>query len=135
VPATPNIAVALLAVAIAGPAVAPPPAPGQWQRLGPVVNSRPGQGVHFFRTAVSPKSLGVVVTSSSARPIRVHWFSYCEFESDDYTTQENQQTLTGLHSVIAYPPVFDGATLCYVSVTASAGRGSISAAVFAQKST
>jgi hypothetical protein len=84
---------------------------------------------------VSPKSLGVVVTSPSTHAIRVHWFSYCEFESDDYTTQENQQTLTGLHNVTAYPPVFDGATLCYVSVTASAGRGSINAAVFAQTPT
>jgi hypothetical protein len=119
----------LLALALAVPA---PPAPGQWHQLGAAVKSRPGKQIHFFRTATSPKSLGVVVRSSSSRPIRVYWWTYCEFESDDATFEEHQQTITGTHMVVAYPPVLSGATLCYVSVNAGAGgQAAVAAASFA----
>jgi hypothetical protein len=107
-----------------------PPVPGPWHRLGPAVTSRPGKQTHFFRTATNPKALGVVVTSSSARRIRLHWWSYCEFESDDAETQEDQATVTGVHTVVAYPPVLSGATLCYVSVVAQIASGKVVAAVF-----
>lgn len=120
----------LAALAVAVPA---PPAPGQWHQLGAAVGSKPGKKVQFFRTATWPKRLAVVVTSSTARPITVYWWTYCEFESDDATFEEHQQTLTGTHLVVAYPPVLDGATLCYVSVNAGAGgRAAVAAGSFDQ---
>ena len=97
------------------------------------MKSKPGKQVHFFRTATSPKSLAVVVRSSTARPIKVYWWTYCEFESDDASFEEHHQTLTGTHTVVAYPPVLSGATLCYVSVNAGAGgQASVAAASFDQ---
>ena len=98
-----------------------PPAPGQWQQLGATVASRPGKQVHFFRTATfrtptNPTQLGLVVRSSTSQPIRVSWFTYCEIQSDDYYTEQHQQTITGRHEVVAYPPVFDGATRCDIAV-------------------
>src|SRR5579883_1116093 len=111
-------AILLAALAIAVPA---PPAPGHWRQLGATVASRPGTQVHFFRTAlfpnpVDPAHLAVVVTSSTAQPIRLRWFAYCELQSDDYYTEEHQQTVTGTHEVVGYPPVFSGATRCDVAV-------------------
>jgi hypothetical protein len=114
-------------------AVSPPPSGGPWHQLGAAVKSKPGKQVHFFRTATSPKSLAVVVRSSTARPIKVYWWTYCEFESDDASFEEHHQTLTGTRVVIAYPPVLSGATLCYVSVNAGAGgQASVAAASFDQ---
>jgi hypothetical protein len=113
-----------------------PPAPGQWRQLGATVVSRPGRPSHFFRTALlrtttNPAHLGVVVRSSTARPIRVSWFSYCEFQSDDYYTEQHQQTITGRHEVVAYPPVFNGATRCDVSVSIRGiPHAAVAAAVF-----
>ena len=95
------------------------------------MTSRPGKQIHFFRTATSPKNLGVVVTSRSSQPIRVYWWTYCEFESDDATFEEHHATITRTHTVVAYPPVLSGATLCYVSVNAGAGgRAAVAAASF-----
>lgn len=121
--------IALLAtLALAVPA---PSAPGQWHQLGAPAQSKPGKQVHFFRTAPSPKNLAVVVASSTARPIRVYWWTYCEFESDDAAFEEHHATITGTHLVVAYPPVLGGATLCYVSVVAGAGgRAAVAAASF-----
>lgn len=120
----------LAALALAVPA---PSAPGPWHQLGAPAASKPGQQLHLFRTATSPKSLAVVATSSSARPIRLHWWTYCEFESDDAAFEEHQETITGTHLVVAYPPVLTGATLCYVSVYAGAGgRAAVAAASFDQ---
>jgi hypothetical protein len=128
------VAAALLtALALIVPA---PAAPGHWQQLGATAASRPGKQVHFFRTAMfrtptNPAQLGVVVRSSTSRPIRVSWFSYCEFQSDDYYTEQHQQTITGRHEVVAYPPVFDGATRCDVVVSIRAIPDAVvAAAVF-----
>jgi hypothetical protein len=93
-----------------------PPAPGAWHQLGASVTSRPGKGLNFFRTAMSPQGLGIVVTSSSNRPIRGSWSSWCEIADDDGPTEELQGTLAGVKTVIAYPHVLSGATRCYVSV-------------------
>lgn len=106
---------AALALA-AGSTVAPPPAPGAWHQLGPAVTSRPGKGLNFFRTALSPQGLGIVVTSSSKRPIRGSWSSWCEIMDDDGPVEELQGALTGVKTVVAYPHVLSGATRCYVSV-------------------
>lgn len=125
------VALSALVLGQAAPRVAPPPASGPWRLLGAAVVSRPGKQLHFFRTAMAPNVLGVVASSSSTQPIRVHWWTYCEFESDDAMTEEHQDTITGVHSVVAYPPVLSGATLCYVAVTARvAGAGVAAAAVF-----
>jgi hypothetical protein len=122
--------VALFAAAAAS--VSPPPQAGPWHQLGTAVTSRPGKQVHFYRTAQGPKALGLVVTSTSSRPIHLYWVSYCEFESDDGMTQETDRTATGVHSIVAYPPVFDQATLCYVWINARVGgTARVSAAVFA----
>ena len=123
---------AAAALTLAGPAVSPPPAPGAWHQLGAATTSRPGKALHFYRTAQNPKAVGIVVRSSSARAIRLSWSSYCEFESDDEQTSEDQGSVTGVHSVTAYPPVLPAATLCYVWVNARiAGTGRLSAAEFA----
>lgn len=110
--------------------VAPPPQPGPWHQLGAAPVTRPGKQLHFFRTALNPTALGVVARSSSSSPIRVSWWTYCEFQSDDEITQEHQATVRGVHTVVAYPPVLDGATRCYVSVTARVANGRTTAAVF-----
>ena len=106
---------AALALA-AGSTVAPPPAPGAWHQLGAAVTSRPGKGLSFFRTALSPQGLGIVVTSSSKRPIRGSWSTWCEIMDDDGPVEQLQGPLTGAKTVIAYPHVLSGATRCYVSV-------------------
>jgi hypothetical protein len=72
--------------------------------------------MHFFRTAVSPNALGVVVTSTSARPISATWSSWCEINDDDGPVEELQGKLAGVHRAVAYPHVLSGATRCYVSV-------------------
>jgi hypothetical protein len=96
--------------------VPPPPTQGAWHQLGAAVTSRPGKGLHFFRTAMSPQGLGIVVTSSSSRPIHGSWSSWCEIADDDGPVEELQGTLVGAKKVIAYPHVLSGATRCYVSV-------------------
>ena len=96
--------------------VAPPPAPGAWHQLGAAITSRPGKGLHFFRTAMSPQGLGIVVTSSSSRPIHGFWSTWCEIADDDGPVEELRGTLAGVKTVIAYPHVLSGATRCYVSV-------------------
>lgn len=111
-------------------AFAPPPQPGPWKPVGALVASLPSRPLHFFRITTSPKALAIVVRSSSAKPIRVQWFSYCEFESDDAMTNQNQATVSGVHAVTAYPPVLDGATMCTVSVVARVAGGRARAAIF-----
>jgi hypothetical protein len=96
--------------------VPPPPAPGAWHQLGAAVASRPGKGTHFFRTALNPQAVGIVVTSSSNRPIHGSWSSWCEIADDDGPVEELQGTLAGVKTVIAYPHVLPGATRCYISV-------------------
>lgn len=125
--------VALVFAAGAGPSVPPPAHPGGWHQAGPAVtSSRPGKPLHFFRSLHTPTAIGVVARSSSARPIRVSWFSYCEFMSDDDMTQQYQGSASGVRSVTVYPPVFDGATLCTVSVVATPPKAAkVTAAVFA----
>ena len=129
---TPLAAVTLVAVALASGAapIAPPPAPGAWRQLGSTVTSRPGKLAHFYRLAQQPTAIGVVASSSSAKPIRLTWFSYCEEESDDGMTTQNQGTVTRAHRVVVYPPVFGGATLCSVSVTIRVVGGRAGAAVY-----
>ena len=47
-------------------------------------------------------------------------------------TEQRQGTSSGIGSVTVYPPVFDGATLCNVSVVATPPKsGRLVAAVFA----
>jgi hypothetical protein len=108
----------------------PPPDSGPWRQLGTTVTSRPGKLAHFFRSATEPTALGVVANSSSRKPIRLSWFAYCEFDSGDGMTQQNQASATGVHKVVVYPPVLHGATLCTVSVTIRVVGGRASAAIF-----
>jgi len=93
-----------------------PPVPGAWHQLGAVVTSRPGKGLHFFRTAISPQGLGIVVMSSSNRPIHGSWSSWCEIADDDGPVEQLQGALTGVKTVSAYPHVLAGATRCYLSI-------------------
>jgi hypothetical protein len=119
-----------VALAHGGALVAPPSDPGPWHQLGRTVTSRPGKIAHFYRLAPLPKALGVVATSSSGKPIRLTWFSYCEEQSDDGMTTQNQAVVTQAHRVVVYPPVFGAATLCTVAVTVRVAGGSASAAIF-----
>ena len=125
--------VAVVVGAVAGAAVPPPAQPGAWHQVGPAVtSSRPGKAIHFVRSPQYPTAIGVVARSSSAKPIRVTWFSYCEQSSDDGMTEQHQGTARGVGTVTVYPPVFDGATLCNVSVVATPPTsGRVVAAVFA----
>lgn len=120
----------MVAAALSALLVGPPPQPGPWTRLGAPMTSRVRKQLHFFRTATSPKRLGVVAVSTSSQPIRLFWWDYCEFESDDGMTGEQQATVTGVHNVVAYPPVLSGATLCYVSVVVRVAGGKVTAAAF-----
>jgi hypothetical protein len=125
--------IALVATAVAALAlVAPPATGGPWRQLGAAVTSKPGKLAHFFRTATSPAAIAVVASSSSARPIRMTWFVYCEIESDDAQTEENQAIVTGIRRVTAFPHVLDGATLCNVSVTIRVVNGRAAAAIFSR---
>lgn len=122
-------------VGLVGLALVPPPVSpagsGPWHQLGLSVTSRPGKSLHFYRASQNPHALSVVVTSGSARPIRVFWWSYCEFQSDDDKFEEHQATVSGVGSVTVYPPVFGGATQCYVSVNATPpANARASAAIF-----
>jgi hypothetical protein len=122
-----------LAVISAAPVVPSPAHPGAWHKAGAAVASaRSGQALHFNRTVLSPKALGVVARSSSARPMKVFWFSYCEFASDDDIMEQHQGTARGVGTVTVYPPVFDGATRCTVSVNVTPAKNAkAAAAVFA----
>jgi hypothetical protein len=88
--------------------------------------------MHFFRTVVTPQALAVVVTSTSVRPIRGSWSSWCEINDDDGPLEELQGTLAGVRKVVAYPHVLPGATRCYLSVftRAPGGTAKTSAAEF-----
>jgi hypothetical protein len=120
----------LAAVMLSALAIAPPPSPGPWHQVGAAVTSRPGKLAHYFRSEMQPTALAVVASSSSAKPIRLTWFGYCEFESDDGMTQQRQATVTGVHRVVAYPPVLAGATDCTVVVTIRVSGGSATSALF-----
>jgi hypothetical protein len=90
-----------------------------------------GKPLHFYRASQNPHALSFVVSSPSSRPIRVFWWSYCEFRSDDDVIEEHQAKVSGVGSVTVYPPVLDGATQCYVSVNATPPAGArANAAVF-----
>jgi len=117
----------------AAPTLPPPSHPGAWHKAGAAVSSaRPGQALHFHRTVLNPTAIGIVARSSSARPIKVFWFSYCEFASDDDITEQHQGTSRGVGTVTVYPPVFDGATRCDVSVNVTPpANAKAAAAVFA----
>jgi hypothetical protein len=116
---------ALVVAAGAGATVPPPAQPGAWHQVGPAVtSSRPGKVIHFVRSPQNPTAIGVVARSSSAKPIRE--------QSDDGMTEQHQGTARGVGTVTVYPPVFDGATLCNVSVVATPPTsGRVVAAVFA----
>ena len=114
-------------------AVVPPARPGPWRHLGKVAVSRIGGDLHIQRTATSPapKALAFVVTSPSKRRLHVSWTSYCEFDSDDGYTEDYSGNLSGNGRITYYPRVFDGATLCYLSVNTVAVKGSrVTAAAF-----
>jgi len=49
------------------------------------------------------------------------WTSYCEEQSDDGYTEDYAGKLSGVGRVTYYPHVFDGATLCYVTVSTADG--------------
>jgi hypothetical protein len=128
----PLLAVGALAVPMATP-VAPPTHPGAWHQVGASVTSaRAGKAPHFFRIVQYPNALAIVARSSSARPIKVVWYAYCEFSSDDDITEAHEGSLKGVGTVTVYPSVFDGATSCSVSVNAyPASTAKVTAAVFA----
>lgn len=122
---------ALGLLAPAGAGIPPPTQPGPWKQVGNAATSRLGAKLHLSRTVLDMKALAFVVTSRSPRRIHVRWASYCEFTSDDDYTEDYSGTLSGVRRITHYPHVFDGATLCYVSVNAAAIRGArVSAAVF-----
>jgi hypothetical protein len=113
------------------PPVPPPAGPGVWRQLGAAVTSRPGKAIHFYRASRNPHALSFVVASRTSRPIRVFWWSYCEFLSDDNIFEEHQAKVRGVRMITVYPPVLDRATLCYVSVNATPfPRTRVRAAIF-----
>ncbi len=123
--------VALAFGASTAAAVNPPPAPGPWKQVGAAMTSKPGKPLHFFRQALNPQGLGIVVTSTSAKSIRLFWEDDCEVESDDGMTGQGQAIVKGVHTVLAYPPTIPGATLCHVWVNTNAIAGAkVSAAIF-----
>lgn len=119
-------------VLAATPAVVPPPGPDVWHQLGAGVRSRPGGALHFYRTALNPQGLAIVVSSSASRPFRGFWASDCQVNDDDTMEEQHQGPLTGVKRVVAYPPVLPAATSCYLWVNVTAPSGAtITAAEFA----
>ena len=75
----------------------------------------------------------VVAASSSARPIRLTWWNYCVFQSDDGMTRECTGVATGVGRITRYLTVMPESDLCQVQLTARiAGHaeGRVAAAVF-----
>lgn len=132
-------AVSLLALGLAPvaasrtAAIAPPSQPGAWRQLGTAPTSKPGALLHFFRQLEGPHALAVVAVSSSARPIRLTWWNYCEFQSDDGMTQEYTGVAKGVGRITRYLTVMPESDLCQVQLTARiAGKpkARVAAAVF-----
>jgi hypothetical protein len=122
---------AALAFAPSAATVNPPSRPGPWKQLGKAVTSRVNARAHLSRTAVGMKALAFVVASRSPRQIHVSWTSYCEEQSDDGYTEDYSGKLSGVGRVSYYPSVFDGATLCSVTVSTGAVKGArVVSAVF-----
>jgi hypothetical protein len=119
------VAVGLTALAFAPSAatVNPPSRPGPWKQIGEAVTSRLNAKAHMFRTAQGMKALAIVGASRSPRRIHLSWTSYCEEQSDDGYTEAYSGKLSGVGRVTYYPPVFDKATLCYVTVSTDAIKG------------
>ena len=112
-------ALALVPPAGSSPAVvAPPTQPGPWRQLGAAVTSKPGALAAVSRQQLDPRGLAVVAVSSSARRMRVTWWSYCEFQSDDGETETNSGVLTGTRRVTKYLSIMENSTLCQVAVSA-----------------
>jgi len=112
-------------------AAAPPPSPGQWQQLGVAAVSRPGKSVHVLRTALDPQAVAIVVTSKSKQKVRVFWSNVCEGTDMDGMQAQQQGRASGIGRVVVYPPVATGSTRCYVTVTATPGKGAtVTAAEF-----
>ena len=134
------IAGGLAAVAIApSVTVAPPPTPGPWQQAGPALSTVAGKTaasrgtrLSFYRTlSPNPTQLAVVVRSTSTRPIHLFWWSYCVITDDDTLDETHQGTANASGSVIVYPSVLQGATLCFVSANVTLpGKGKAVAAIF-----
>ncbi len=114
---------AALAFVPSGASVNPPSRPGPWKQVGKAVTSRVNAKAHMYRTVLGMKALALVVASRSPRRIHVSWSSYCEEQSDDGYTEDYSGKLSGVGRVTHYPPVFDGATLCYVTVNTDAIKG------------
>jgi hypothetical protein len=127
------IAASLAALAF-GPSAAtvtPPSRPGPWNQVGTAVTSRLNTKAHLSRTALGMKALAFVVASRSPRRIHLAWSTYCEEQSDDGYTESHQGKLSGVGRITYYPPVFEGATLCDVSVNTDPIKGArVVAAVF-----
>jgi hypothetical protein len=98
-------------------AVAPPTQPGPWRQLG-AATSKPAKLVSLARQLVDPHALAVVVVSSSKRPIRGTWYSYCEIDSDDGPTEDLSGTLSGTKRITKYFSLMKGSTSCQVQVAA-----------------
>jgi hypothetical protein len=127
------LGLALASVAAARPQnVAPPAQPGPWRQLG-AATSRPGAIVSVARPLLDPHAMAVVATSSSKRPIRGTWYSYCEFDSDDGPTEDHSGTLGGAKRITRYLSVMTDATQCQIQISARVPgkpKARVSVAVF-----
>ena len=114
----------LLAMALASAAAArttavvPPSQPGPWRQLGAAITSRPGALANVQRQLLDPRGLAVVAQSSSARAMKVTWWSYCMFQSDDGQTETNSGTLTATRRITEYLSIMPNSSLCQVAVSA-----------------
>jgi hypothetical protein len=117
------VGLAALAVAPSAATVNPPSRPDPWKQIGKAITSRINAKSHVYRTALGMKGLAFVVAARSPRQIHVSWTSYCEEQSDDGYTEDYAGKLSGVGRVTYYPHVFDGATLCYVTVSTDAIKG------------
>ena len=112
-----------LAFAPSAATINPPSRPGPWKQIGKAVTSRLNAKAHMFRTAQGMKALAIVGASRSPRRIHLSWTSYCEEQSDDGYTEDYSGKLSGVGRVTYYPPVFEKATLCTVTVSTDAIKG------------
>jgi hypothetical protein len=128
------VALALAPAALSRTAAIPSPSqPGPWRQLGTAPTSKPGALLHFFRQLETPRGLAVVAVSSSRRPIRLTWWNYCEFQSDDGMTQEYTGVAAGVGRITRYLTIMPESDLCQVQLTAritGKPKARVAAAVF-----
>lgn len=130
-----GLATLITAVALtlgpSGQAVDPALSPGPWHQAGKTATSGKKSLVIVQRTLLQPTAMAFVVRAPAGRKVRVRWDTQCQRDSDE-DEQDLYGTLSGTRPLVFYPPVYEGAQLCFMWVRAtSAGTSHITVGIYA----